>query len=98
MAHTDPNPRPRMTMPDLFWLSDRQWSRVETLIPKPRSGKARPNDRQVISGVVHALLGNLRWCDIPEDYGQRSTIYRRYRIWARLGVWPRILDVVDREH
>ncbi len=42
-------------MADFFWFSDEQWARIEPLLPKDRRGMPRVDDRQVLSGIVHAL-------------------------------------------
>jgi hypothetical protein len=42
---------------NLFWLSDEQWSRIETHLPTDVRGVERVDDRRVISGIVHVLKG-----------------------------------------
>lgn len=42
-------------MSDFFWFSDAQWARIEPLLPQDTRGKARVDDRRVLSGIVHAL-------------------------------------------
>ena len=53
----------------LFWLTDQQWSRIEPQLPADVRGKARVDDRRVISGIVHVLKSGCRWCDCPPEYG-----------------------------
>ena len=42
--------------PNLFWLSDDQWRRIEPHLPTDVRGKARVDDRRVISGILHRRL------------------------------------------
>jgi hypothetical protein len=42
-------------MSELFWFTDRQWSRIEPLLPRNTRGMKRVDDRRVISGIVHVL-------------------------------------------
>ena len=42
-------------MAELFWLSDAQWQRIESLLPRGRKGAQRVDDRRVLSGIVHML-------------------------------------------
>ena len=74
----------------LFWLSDRQWARIELHLPTDVRGVARVDDRRVISGIVHVLRSGCRWCDCPEAYGPATTIYNRFVRWARRGVWENL--------
>jgi transposase len=75
---------------NLFWLSDRQWSRIEPFLPTDVRGKKRVDDRRVISGIVHVLKTGCRWCDLPPEYGPPTTIYNRFVRWAERGVWERL--------
>lgn len=75
---------------NLFWLSDEQWDRIEPYLPKDVRGKARVDDRRVISGILHVLKSGCRWCDCPPEYGPPTTIYNRFVRWAERGVWERL--------
>ena len=70
-----------------FWLSDAQFAKIEPLLPTNTRGKARVDDRRVISGIVHVLKSGGRWVDAPPDYGPRKTLYNRFVRWADKGVW-----------
>ena len=57
----------------------------------PRSrGKARVDDRRVLSGIIHVQRNGLRWCDAPAIYGPHKTLYNRHVRWTRNGVFARI--------
>jgi transposase len=71
----------------LYWLSDREWSKVEPLLPRGRRGARRVDDRRVISGIIHMLKTGARWRDCPAAYGPYTTIYNRYHRWSQQGVW-----------
>src|SRR5436309_12206813 len=68
---------------NLFWLSDKQWARIEPHLPTDVRGVERADDRRVISGIVHVLKSGCRWCDCPEVYGPPTTVYNRFVRWAR---------------
>ena len=75
---------------NLFWLNDEQWRRIEPYLPKDVRGKARVDDRRVISGILHVLKSGCRWCDCPPEYGPPTTVYNRFVRWAERGVWERL--------
>jgi len=77
-------------MGELFWLNDKQWSKLEPLLPAYVRGKRRVDDRRVISGIIHVLKSGCRWADCPQDYGPRKTIYNRFVRWAVRGIWENI--------
>src|ERR687897_508027 len=71
---------------DCFWLTDDQFARVKPHLPTNTRGKARVDDRRVISGIVHVLKSGGRWVDAPSVYGPHKTLYNRYVRWA--AKWP----------
>ena len=75
---------------NLYWLSDKQWARIEPHLPTDVRGVERADDRRVISGIVHVLKSGCRWCDCPEAYGPPTTIYNRFVRWARRGIWENL--------
>lgn len=68
-----------------FWLADDQFERLEPYLPTDTRGKARVDDRRVISGIVHVLKLGCRWVDAPVIYGPRKTLYNRFVRWADKG-------------
>ena len=72
---------------DQFWLTDAQFSKIERHLPTDTRGKARVDDRRVISGIIHVLKSGGRWVDAPPEYGPKKTLYNRYVRWAAKGVW-----------
>jgi len=81
---------------NLFWLSDEQWQQIEPHLPKDVRGKARVDDRRVISGILHVIKSGCRWCDCPPDYGPPTTIYNRFVRWAERGIWERLFRELAR--
>lgn len=77
-------------MSELFWLNNKQWAKLEPLLPAYVRGKRRVDDRRVISGIIHVLKSGCRWADCPKDYGPRKTIYNRFVRWAVRGIWENI--------
>lgn len=80
-------------MSDYFWLSDRQWQRLEPLLPEDTRGR-RVDDRRVISGIIHVLKSGCRWSDAPEEYGPKKTLYNRFVRWAVRGIWENIFETL----
>ena len=83
-------------MSDQFWLSDEQVARVAPHFPRSR-GKARVDDRRVLSEIIHVQRNGLRWCDAPTVYGPHKTLYNRHVRWTRNGVFARIFAALAEE-
>lgn len=82
--------------PNLFWLTNAQFSKIEPYLPTDTRGKPRVDDRRVISGIVHVLKMGGRWVDAPPDYGPKKTLYNRYVRWAKKGVWVALFETLAR--
>jgi transposase len=78
----------------LFWLNDKQWSRIKPHLPTNLTGPARNDDRRIISGIVHMLQSGARWRDCPSEYGPYTTIYNRFNRWAKRGRWETIFGAL----
>ena len=79
---------------DHFWLDDEQFGRLVPHLPTDIRGKARVDDRRVISGIVHVLKSGCRWVDAPAVYGPRKTLYNRFVRWAAKGIWVDIFHAL----
>ena len=81
-------------MADFFWFSDAQWARIEPLLPTNVRGKARVDDRRVLSGIVHALRCGGRWVDCADVYGPKKMLYNRFVRWSERGIWEGLFSAL----
>ena len=73
-----------------FWLSDKQFARIQPFLPNKPRGVPRVDDRRVISGIIHVIRNGLMWRAAPERYGPHKTLYNRFIRWSQAGVFDRI--------
>ncbi len=77
-------------------LSDDLWLVVHPLIPaeppKPRGGRPRIPDRQVLTGILFVLRSGVPWEMLPPEMGCGCgmTCWRRLKAWHEAGVWTRL--------
>jgi len=80
-------------------LTDEQWARLRTLLPKRRQGpKSKIGDREFISAVLFRAKTGLPWRDLPERFGPWKSIYNRFANWADRGIWESIFKELQLEH
>ena len=82
-----------------FDLTDRQWQRLEPLLPPQRPRTGRPNDdhRRIVNGILWVLRTGAPWRDLPERYGPVGTVSSRFYRWREAGVWDRALAALQAE-
>ena len=78
-------------MSNLFWPTDAQMARLECFFPKCQ-GKARVDDRRVLSGIIFINRNGLRWCDAPKEDGPPKTLDNRWKRWSDKGIFARMMD------
>lgn len=73
-------------------LTDRQWKRLEPLLPaqKPKTGRPNNDHRTVINGILWVLRTGAPWRDLPERYGKWETVSSRFYRWRKAGLWDEI--------
>jgi transposase len=77
-------------------LTEVLWERIEPLLPpdraKPKGGRPRVSNRQVLTGILFVLRTGCPWEYLPKELGCGSgmTCWRRLRDWQVDGVWEKI--------
>jgi hypothetical protein len=85
--------------PEEAHLTDEQWALVHPLLPPQSGGVGRPpNDhRAVLGGILWVARTGSSWREMPEEFGKWEAAYRRHELWARQGLWQRILLALGEE-
>ncbi len=85
-----------------YELDDRQWARIEHLLPGKASdpGRTGSDSRLFVNGVLWVLRSGAHWQDLPERYGKWKTAHKRFSRWAAAGVWEKVFaDLIkDRDN
>ena len=85
-------------------LTDRQWQRIEELVPgkKGDKGRAGEDNRLFVDAVLWILRTGAPWRDLPDEFGKWNSVYIRFLRWARKGRWESLFKVLaddpDFEH
>ena len=75
-------------------LSEFEWKIIEPLLPRAGLGKARVDDRRVVNGIFYVLRTGTPWRDLPERYGPYTTVYNRFNLSAKKGVWLAMFEAL----
>lgn len=72
-------------------LTDKQWKKIEALLPKPKKSKrgGRPwaDNHKVFEGILWVLHTGAPWADLLRRYPSPSTCWRRLKIWEEQDIW-----------
>jgi transposase len=81
-------------------ITDELWAVIEPLLPpepeKPRGGRPRIPNRDVLRGILFVLSTGLPWEYLPPEMGRGSgmTCWRRLKEWHEAGVWQTLHRVL----
>ena len=77
---------------DRTLLSDEQYERIAPILPgKPGDpGRTGADNRLFLEAVLWIVRTGAPWRDLPEAFGCWNTVFRRFRRWARNGIFDKI--------
>src|ERR671916_2035723 len=83
--------------PGIHVLTDAQWAELEPLIDEVRPHCKVPHEdlRQTIAAIFWRHQNGAKWRSIPAELGSWWKAAQTFVRWARLGVWERLLDLVQ---
>lgn len=80
-----------------FVVSDGLWSQLEPLLPgKPSdSGVTAKDNRLFLEAVFWRVRTGSPWRDLPPAFGNWNSQFRRFRRWARNGVFESLFKAMS---
>lgn len=77
-------------------LTNRQWERIEDLIPGKSGDRGRTgaDNRLFIDAVLWIARTGSPWRDLPDECGNWNSIFQRFRRWAKKGVWESLFKAL----
>ena len=79
-------------------LTDRQWERLEPLLPPQKHTGRKPiNRRWLINAILYVNRTGCQWRNLPHDFPNWKTTYNNFWKWRNDGTWKRIHDALVRQ-
>lgn len=80
-------------------LSDAQWKRIADLIPGKAGdrGVTAHDNRLFVDAVLWVARTSAPWRDLPPEFGNWNSTWRRFDRWAQAGVWERLFEALAEE-
>mgnify|MGYP006442520091 FL=1 len=75
-----------------FVISDDVWARLGPLLPGKQgdSGATGKDNRLFLEAVLWRGRTGVPWRDLPKEFGNWNSVFRRFRRWAEAGVFERV--------
>lgn len=80
-----------------FCLNDVQWAKIEPhCLGKPTDpGRTGGDCRRFVEAAPWIAGAGSPWRDLPEEFGNWNTVFKRFRHWVKADVFKRIFDSVS---
>jgi len=77
-------------------LTDAQWEKMERhcLGKKSDPGRTGGDNRLFLEAVLWKARTGSPWRDLPEDFGDWNTVFKRFDYWSARGVFEKIFEAV----
>jgi transposase len=86
--------RKQYEIPETFRLPEAIWEKIKGLIPaaapKPKGGRPRNDDRQMMDAIYYVLRTGIHWKALPRVIGAGSSVHDRFQEWRRQGVFTKL--------
>lgn len=77
-------------------LTDAQWNRIKDLFPAGKKvGRRTLNPRKVFNAVLWILKSGARWRALLPCYGNRNSIYHKFRQWCDNALFRLLLHIIN---
>jgi putative transposase len=88
----------RQEQPTIWEIPDDVWPLLQTLLdehyPAKRQGHRRVGLRCVFNGIIFRVRTGCQWTQLPQQFGDDSTVHRHFQQWCQRGLLARLWAVL----
>ena len=80
-------------------ISDELWVKIAPLLPGKSGdrGATGRDNRLFLEAVLWRVRTGSPWRDLPKAFGKWNTVFKRFRRWAKAGVFERLFKAINGE-
>lgn len=84
---------------DRLAISDELWEQMRPLLPGKVGdpGATGHDNRRFMEAVLWRVRTGSPWRDLPKDFGNWNSVFKRFRRWADAGVFESLFNVINGE-
>lgn len=85
-------------LPTIWKVGDELWGIIRSILdeldPPAKTGRPRTGEREALDGVIYQMRSGAQWNQLPEEFGDDSSVHRTMQRWITKGVLKRIWAVL----
>jgi len=85
-------------LPTIWEVNDELWTMIKDILaeldPPAATGRPRTGQRDALNGIIYVMRTGCQWNQLPEQFGDDSSVHRTMQRWIAKGVFERIWAVL----
>ncbi len=85
-------------LPTIWKADDELWAIIQSILeeldPPAKTGRPRTGQREAFNGIIYQMRSGAQWNQLPEEFGDDSSVHRTMQRWIAKGVLQRIWAVL----
>lgn len=85
-------------LPTIWRVPDDLWAILSKLLavydPPSKTGRPRVDQRKALDGIVFRLRSGCQWNQLPQEFGNDTSVYRTFRRWETRAVFDLLWAVL----
>jgi putative transposase len=85
-------------LPTIWEVSDELWKIICTILdeldPPAATGRPRTGQREALNGIIYRMRSGVQWNQLPQRFGDDSSVHRTMQRWIAKGVFERLWAVL----
>lgn len=81
-------------LPTIWEVNDELWSIIQSILddldPPAKTGRPRTDERAALNGIIYQMRSGVQWNQLPQQFGDDSSVHRTMQRWISKGVFERI--------
>ena len=71
-------------------LTDIRWELLLQIMKSTGRVYDKTEHRMTFEGILYRMRTGIPWRDLPSEFGEWSTVYRRFNLWSKKGVLDKL--------
>jgi putative transposase len=85
-------------LPTIWEVNDELWNIIQNILseldPPAATGRPRTGQREALNGIIYVMRSGCQWNQLPEQFGDDSSVHRTMQRWVAKGVLQRLWAVL----
>jgi putative transposase len=85
-------------LPTIWEVDDELWKLIQEILdeldPPAPTGRPRTRQREALNGIIYQMRTGCQWNQLPQQFGDDSSVHRTMQRWVAKGVFERIWAVL----